>query len=190
MRPSSIKIGDTFGRLKVISFTGEVQGKWGGRKIACICSCGNTTIVTTSNLKKGKTKSCGCLHRERVRLLGLSHRKYKEVSGFSKLYRTYICQSKRRSLAFVLSREKFAEITSSSCTYCGKKPSMLYTDSVGSLQSRYVYNSIDRVDNTKGYAEENVVPACKQCQIAKNVYSLEEFKKWVVRVHAHLSNWP
>lgn len=27
----------------------------------CLCDCGNTTVVKTSQLKSGKTKSCGCI---------------------------------------------------------------------------------------------------------------------------------
>lgn len=30
----------------------------------CQCECGNTTIVSSNVLKKGHTKSCGCLNRE------------------------------------------------------------------------------------------------------------------------------
>ena len=30
----------------------------------CVCDCGNEHIVTSRNLRHGKTKSCGCLLRE------------------------------------------------------------------------------------------------------------------------------
>lgn len=30
----------------------------------CICDCGNTTVVSGNALRKGKTKSCGCLIKE------------------------------------------------------------------------------------------------------------------------------
>jgi hypothetical protein len=32
----------------------------------CLCTCGNYSIVTTSNLRAGSNKSCGCLKRERA----------------------------------------------------------------------------------------------------------------------------
>lgn len=46
-----------FGRLTAIRYLGK--SKW-----ECSCECGNTYVATASNLKTGKTKSCGCLYRE------------------------------------------------------------------------------------------------------------------------------
>ena len=54
--------GRTFGRLTVVGRE-RIQGspKW-----RCYCSCGNPNpvIVYGSNLRRGITKSCGCLSRE------------------------------------------------------------------------------------------------------------------------------
>lgn len=53
--------GQRFGRLLVIGFAGRNHSKnvtW-----KCQCDCGNTRIVSSSNLRAG-TKSCGCLLRE------------------------------------------------------------------------------------------------------------------------------
>lgn len=46
--------GKTYGRLTVLEYIG-------GAKYRCQCECGNITVVNTSNLKSGHTKSCGCL---------------------------------------------------------------------------------------------------------------------------------
>lgn len=54
--------GMVFGRLAVLSIADEKQGdkyKW-----LCQCSCGNLTIKTGSDMKKGNTTSCGCLAKE------------------------------------------------------------------------------------------------------------------------------
>jgi hypothetical protein len=56
-------IGRTFNNLTVI----ERSDKRGnGKKPAvywiCKCKCGKTTIVSSSSLTSGHTKSCGCLH--------------------------------------------------------------------------------------------------------------------------------
>lgn len=42
----------------------------------CACKCGNTTIVRTSSLKNGHTKSCGCLNKEIVRETFTKHGLY------------------------------------------------------------------------------------------------------------------
>ena len=65
--PEIIDLKDqTFGRL-------QVKRLYKGRKFhagafwECECECGNTAIVSASNLKSGNTRSCGCLRSERSR---------------------------------------------------------------------------------------------------------------------------
>ena len=71
--------GQRFGRLVVIERVESHIQPSGQRKTRwlCQCDCGNTKIVQYSQLKSGKTKSCGCLAREKSkkRLIthGLSH---------------------------------------------------------------------------------------------------------------------
>jgi hypothetical protein len=52
-----------FGRLKVIKYAYTKNGRvyW-----KCKCSCGNETLVSGSNLKRGNTQSCGCLNKEKI----------------------------------------------------------------------------------------------------------------------------
>lgn len=59
----------------------------------CFCSCGNSTIVEASNLRNGKTKSCGCLVHEKCRLMGEAN----TVHGLSYTpeYRAYISAKHR-----------------------------------------------------------------------------------------------
>lgn len=52
--------GKTFGRLTVIRKSEVRLGKDGRVAWDCLCECGNETIVTTSELTSGGTKSCGC----------------------------------------------------------------------------------------------------------------------------------
>ena len=62
MRPKTvIKIGSRYGRLTVIR---EVEKRKGFRYFECLCDCGKTKIISMGNLRKGTTKSCGCLHVE------------------------------------------------------------------------------------------------------------------------------
>jgi hypothetical protein len=64
--------GCKFGKLTVIGFA----GKRGQRVVwACRCECGNESVVITSGLNSGKTKSCGCLQREIVRCRQTTHGK-------------------------------------------------------------------------------------------------------------------
>lgn len=55
-------IGQKFNRLTVIEL-GE-RNKFGQVQWKCKCNCGNIVLATTTYLKTGHTKSCGCLNRE------------------------------------------------------------------------------------------------------------------------------
>jgi hypothetical protein len=54
-------LGLTFGRLEVIA---EDMVVYRMMQWLCKCSCGKTVTVPGANLRKGKTKSCGCLRTE------------------------------------------------------------------------------------------------------------------------------
>ena len=68
-------IGRRFGRLVVVrraeKSAGSGQARW-----ECVCDCGGTTITHGSNLRRGKTVSCGCAigegNRKRMRTHGMS----------------------------------------------------------------------------------------------------------------------
>lgn len=57
--------GRKFARLTVLHLaspgTKHKHEKW-----ACSCECGGRCDVTSSNLRSGNTKSCGCLHKQTV----------------------------------------------------------------------------------------------------------------------------
>lgn len=56
-------IGRCFGRLVVVE-PAEVSISKSGRKMRkwkCLCDCGNEKIAREDNLKRGHTKSCGCM---------------------------------------------------------------------------------------------------------------------------------
>lgn len=55
--------GQRFGRL-VVQGLSDQKDKWGKPLHNCLCDCGNRCLVTTSQLKSGNTKSCGCLSND------------------------------------------------------------------------------------------------------------------------------
>lgn len=57
--------GQRFGRLVVISYNEEVSKQKKGSHWNCICDCGNNCTINGTRLKSGKTRSCGCLMREK-----------------------------------------------------------------------------------------------------------------------------
>lgn len=50
-----------YGRLTVIGEAARIGGR---RAVKCLCDCGKLKVVTLKNLKRGNTRSCGCLQVE------------------------------------------------------------------------------------------------------------------------------
>lgn len=69
-----IEKGDKFGKLTVIQKSGVTDDY--RQYFLCECECGNEVIVLKNDLIHGRTKSCGCITKERCRLMGVSTRKY------------------------------------------------------------------------------------------------------------------
>lgn len=63
-------MGQKFGRLTII----ELAGRNKSHKIIwkCLCDCGKEAIVVGTCLVTGRTKSCGCLHKEVITKHGLT----------------------------------------------------------------------------------------------------------------------
>lgn len=171
--------GQKFGLLKVISFSHRKSFSRRGYHYYwnCVCECGGSCTPTSNALRAGHSTSCGCL-------LKLSNKKNKEISLTEQRARTlrfnnYKNQAKERGYNWELSKEFCYEIFKKDCHYCGEPPS----NRLKAKNSIFIYNGIDRVDNTIGYKEDNVVPCCAFCNWSKNNYTLQEFLSWVKKVH-------
>lgn len=61
-------IGQRFEKLVVIKYLGN--DKYQNTTWQCQCDCGNISVVKGTALKQGKVKSCGCLRREHLDIVG------------------------------------------------------------------------------------------------------------------------
>ena len=81
-------IGRRYGRLVVLSEAEPAINKVGNRirRFTCLCDCGNTKIIRISSLRRGLTKSCGCLVKDNFRYMA-QHRPLIDLVGkrFGKL---------------------------------------------------------------------------------------------------------
>jgi hypothetical protein len=161
-----IMIGKRFGKLTIIKKTD--YHKYRQSIYLCKCDCGKETTVSANNLRKGNTKSCGCLRRK------LSQK----IVSIRRKIRQYKRDAKMREYNFDLTDEQFTEIIEKDCHYCGKKPKN---------NGIYIYNGIDRVNNNKGYSIDNVVPCCTECNCKKGILTLQEFQNWIERVYNKLT---
>jgi hypothetical protein len=172
--------GKKFGRLIVIkrveNSTTDPHSQWQVQ-----CDCGRISVVGSSNLTKGNTKSCGCLYQENLERL---HEIRKQPRGHATrhcLFLYYKQMAAKRSLLWALSESEFNILTEQSCHYCGISPSNL-RKAYGGANGDYLYSGIDRMDNAQGYLKENCVPCCKDCNRAKRDMLYVKFIAYLQRI--------
>ena len=164
-----LAVGQKFGKLTVTSVT-PVSG--GYAQFSVVCECGQHKEIRACNVVNGNSESCGCGRTSKRKLpFGMA--------SLNKLYGRYKNNAKHTSRDFSLKLEDFKTLTSSPCHYCGDPPSLVVQGETSN--GPYVYNGLDRVDNSRGYHVDNVVPACIQCQFAKRDQSKDYFLDWLKR---------
>lgn len=77
-----------------------------------------------------------------------------------------------RDIPITLTAEEIINIIHQPCVYCGAEKA----------------NGIDRVDSSKGYIQDNVVPCCSICNWMKNALSVEDFYSHIDKVYNHIHN--
>ena len=119
-------IGKVFGRLIVESRADDVGGKpaWN-----CKCSCGNSPVVTSANLRTGSTTSCGCYRFEmksaKLTTHGLSRTaEYKRQKQMRKYARDKLIPVR-------LARYRVRSLISKSLSFRGMKKTMKSRDILG-----------------------------------------------------------
>ena len=174
---------------RLIDLTGQKFGRWTVIKRSypnkgiepvwlCKCDCGKEKIVIGNSLRKGDSKSCGCLSNE----LKSARRKLNSgLASMRAVIRQYKANAENRGLEFRLNEKQFKEITQKDCFYCGAKPNNIIKSPTHN--GDYSYNGLDRIDNNKGYTIDNIVPCCKRCNRAKDTYTLQEYKGWIKRTY-------
>lgn len=156
-----------------VTDTYEVRTRKSGKKTTywlCRCACGLEKFVIGGQLVYGsstKCKKCG------ARKLPVGECARRTV------LQAYKDEAEERGLSWGISEEQFDFITKQCCSYCGVEPSNRRNLPDGSC---FIFTGIDRVDNTRGYEKDNVVPCCRVCNRSKDVRSKEEFLSWARRV--------
>ena len=170
----------------------------------CCCECGTVRDVDACNLVNGLSQSCGCLQRDNT-TMDLTKRKYdnngnlthkfcpcckdfidislfgknkRRADGYNeycnnclkydakKRYDHYKHNAKGRKLCFNLTLDEFKDITSKPCIYCNGFST--YFNNTGIC-------GIDRIDSSKGYTIDNVIPCCEMCNKMKSNYDVNDW---------------
>lgn len=181
--------GQKFNRYTVIELDKEKSNNkfW---KIfwRCRCDCGSEKSVSSQALKSGTTKSCGCLHRERAKdRCGKLFKKRVLQHPRIAILQQYKYRAKRFNRLFAIPEDVFFNLIEQKCYYCGSEPNNeAKTRPSKHHESKiYLYNGLDRVDTSRGYETDNVIPCCLICNFAKNDLTQKEFFNWIEKIHTN-----
>lgn len=173
-------LGQKFARLLVIAEAEPIN-----KRVAwlCQCDCGNTKIIKAGDLKDNSTKSCGCLNEEKRK--ERAYQLYEPIIKFhpSETTARRIWRSRYND---GISFEDFYRISQMNCYYCNSKPNNSQNSAASDPKAseyakehgKFIYNGLDRIDNSLPHTLDNVVACCKWCNFAKRERTLEEFKLW------------
>lgn len=176
-------VGRTYGRLTIMERFGTAPDGHAMWMCSCSCAPDKTTVVSSNNILTGNTRSCGCFMRERV---SDARRKAPGQSGRNNLLHAYKKSAASRGHEWALTDAQFDSLTKSTCAYCGVVPRQASTSGgcteSGIRHSQYIYNGIDRVDNSLGYISSNVVPCCGVCNRAKGNMRHSDWRDYLKRI--------
>jgi hypothetical protein len=152
-------IGKKFGRLTAIEYIGKK--KWGKTFWSCKCTCGSIVSVASNSLSSGKTKSCGCLHKERARILGKKnkgigrHFKHGDAKkgNKSRLYKIWVLMKQR---CFNLNNPAYKYYGERGITVCSEWKRSYINFKDWAIRNGYKKDlTIDRIDNNRNYDPSN-----------------------------------
>lgn len=143
--------GQRFGKLVVIKRLGSDKQKratW-----ECQCDCGCKTVVASSYLINGGSKSCGCAKRESIIKRSVKHGKCN-----SRLYRVWANMIQRCTDP---KHKHYQRYGGRGISVCNEWKNDFQTFYEWAIANGYDENAkkyqctIDRIDNNKGYSPDN-----------------------------------
>jgi hypothetical protein len=139
--------GKRFGRLVVIEDIGHRGGVYYWR---CRCDCGTERITRGNSLTIGRTKSCGCLHRELLAITKRRHGHYK-----SPTYGVWLAMKQRCNDPKQKGYKNYGGRGVTVCAQWNARDGFAaFFEHVGERPSPK--HTLDRIDNERGYEPGNV----------------------------------
>ena len=166
-------IGKTFGCIHVDDIDLSLADK---NRIYFFCTCmkcGNKMRVRSDGFNNHNSERVGCRkcmgkwRKEHFEILEKENPIKKDV----RIKHTHFKNNAiARGINFELTKEQVIELCEKPCFYCGKERCL----------------GIDRVDNSKGYTTDNVVPCCGCCNKMKMDLELNFFLSHVEQIHKNI----
>ena len=155
--------GIRIGRLTVLRRL--LNDKSNNTRWECKCKCGNIVNVRSGSLLNDRTKSCGCLHREKVRKEPYYHL-------YSSIKRRKNYSESPNKLCSITFKQFLEFIKIKVCHYCGE--TVKWLEYSGNDGNHHQYN-LDRKNNNLGYDVSNCVVCCPSCNHMKGAVEYSKF---------------
>lgn len=151
-------VSKRFGKLIVLESTQKRSNKYIMWK--CRCDCGNIVEITTNHLRKGDTKSCGCLSSVGYNTTGKrSYHNHSGKTNTSREYNTWINMNKRCYNKNNINYENYGGRGIEICyRWRAQKwggPIEAFLNFLQDMGERPIGTSIDRIDSNGNYESNN-----------------------------------
>lgn len=162
-------IGKKFNNWTVLEISDKKKS--GRNKIwKCCCNCGTISYLPTYHLTKGYSKQCkNCARIPKQYSLGSI-----PISMWNKI----LSNAKKRKITIMVDRVKMFDLLVKQDYKCALTGVSIVLPNNGKESWKHFYTaSLDRIDSSKGYVEENIQWVHKDINRMKNIYSQEYFIK-------------
>lgn len=112
-------------------------------------------------------------------------RSRKTKSVYKRLYFAQRLYAKRRSIEWGLDIKTWYRLVKSDCYLCGDKPKNRYKVNHRGREIHgmsFIYQGIDRINNSRGYLIDNVAPCCASCNYMKRSQTLSGLAKKIEKI--------
>lgn len=140
-------IDQRFGKLVVTARAGSdkhQKATW-----RCLCDCGVETVVSSGNLRKGNSRSCGCVRDEKIGALHLSHGHFRNY----KMSPTYAIWHGMLTRCTNPNTKQWKDYGGRGITVCERW--RLFENFLADMGERPPNLQIDRINNNENYEPSN-----------------------------------
>jgi hypothetical protein len=136
--------------------SGRNEGKR-SRKAVFECDCGNVVILDVTHVRSGKTKSCGCLHKEDIGNRARRHGKSLSPEHISWARMKQRCLDPKNNRYY-----RYGELGITICDRWLEKDGQGFINFLSDMGPKpSPEHSIERKDRTKGYDPDNCIWATR-----------------------------